>query len=126
MSQRITIRIGDRSAEAELNDCDCAKKIWAALPIEAVANTWGEEVYFDISVRCELSDDAREDVAVGELGYWPTGTAFCIFFGRTPASGPDGRPRAASKVNPIGHLIGDARVFEKVRDGEKIVLSGKT
>ena len=126
MSKRITIRIGGVSAEAQLNDSDSAKKICDVLPIEAVANTWGKEVYFDISLRCALSDDAREDVEVGELGYWPTGTAFCIFFGRTPASGPDGQPRAASSVNPIGHLIGDLRIFTQVRDGEKIVLSEKT
>jgi hypothetical protein len=123
LSKQITIRIGEVLAEAQLNDSGCAAKIYEALPIEAVTNTWGEEIYFDISLNCRLNDEAREDVEVGELGYWPTGRAFCIFFGRTPASGSDGRPRAASKVNPIGRVTGELGAFKKVRSGEKVILS---
>jgi hypothetical protein len=58
---------------------------------------------------------------VGELGYWPPGSAFCIFFGRTPAS-TDDRPRAASAVNIIGKVLGDATVFKAVASGTKIRL----
>ncbi len=123
MGQRITIRAGDVSAEAELNDSPCAALICDALPIEATVNTWGQEIYFDTGVACELEPDAREDVAVGELGYWPTGRAFCVFFGATPASGPDGAPRAASAVNIIGRIAGDAGVFASVSDGETVTLS---
>ena len=125
MGERITIQIGETRAEAELNDSGCARQIFAALPIEASAKTWGEEVYFDIGLRYEAGAEARQDVQVGELGYWPTGTAFCIFFGRTPASGPEGRPRAASRVNPIGRVIGDPTVFRNVTGGQKVVLSAK-
>jgi len=123
MGRKIAIRIADLTAEAELNDSPCARQIHDALPLEAIVNTWGQEVYFSIGVRCGLEQGAREDVDVGELGYWPTGRAFCIFFGRTPASGPEGRPKAASEVNPVGHLLGNADIFNKVRDGQKVVLS---
>jgi hypothetical protein len=73
--------------------------------------TWGDEVYFDIPVEMGLEPDARAEVEVGELGYWPTGNAFCIFFGSTPASSGD-TPVAASRVNILGrvlavHLSGD-------------------
>jgi len=125
MGQHITIRAGDVSAEAELNDSPCAGRIFDALPIEATVNTWGQEIYFDIGVSCELGPDARDDVAVGELGYWPTGRAFCVFFGATPASGPDGAPRAASAVNIIGRMVGDAGTFASVRDGESVVLEAR-
>ncbi|MDY6913521.1 MAG: cyclophilin-like fold protein [Planctomycetota bacterium] len=125
MSLRITIKSGQVRSEAELNDTPCARAIYDALPIEAAANTWGEEVYFSIPVDCELADDAREAMAVGELGYWPVGKAFCIFFGRTPASGEDSAPRAASNVNPIGHIVGDVATFKTVTDGQKIVLSAE-
>jgi uncharacterized protein len=125
MGRRITITCGQVRAQAELNDSATAGEIIAALPIEAVACTWGDEVYFDIGVRCPLDRDAREQVAVGECGYWPDGRAFCIFFGPTPASGPDGKPLAADKVNPLGSVIGDAGVFKTVRDGQKITLSAE-
>ena len=119
-----TIRItaGGVTAEAELNDSPTAQAIWEALPITARGNRWGEEIYFRIPVHEDQADDARADVAVGELGYWPTGSAFCIFFGRTPASVGD-EPRAASPVNPTGHVLGDATVFKQVRDGEVVTLT---
>ena len=123
MSKRIIVTAGGVSAEAELNDSPCAEAIRLALPIASVAATWGEEVYFDIGVQCDLAKAARAEMAVGELGYWPTGRALCIFFGRTPASGPDGAPRAASAVNPVGRIVADATVFEAVRDGQEITVA---
>jgi hypothetical protein len=121
--RRITISTGKLSAQAELNESPCASAILKALPVEAQADTWGDEVYFDIGVRCGLEKDAREDMAVGELGYWPSGRSLCVFFGPTPASDDGGPPRAASKVNPVGKIIGPADAFRKVRDGDKIVVS---
>ncbi len=119
----IVITAGSVSATAELNDSRSAAAIWDALPIQARANTWGEEIYFSIPVRLE-EEQGREVMAVGELGYWPPGHAFCIFFGPTPASRGQ-EIRAASPVNPIGKVAGDARVFRKVRDGETVTLSRK-
>ena len=119
---RIYITVGDLVAEAQLNDSPTAQAIWDALPIMAPGNRWGEEIYFSIPVRHEQALDARADMAVGELGYWPPGSAFCIFFGRTPASTGD-EPRAASPVNPIGRVLGDATAFGAVRDGETVMLS---
>ena len=126
MPSTIIISVGRISARAELNDSPCAEALRAALPITGSVNTWGEEVYFETPVATPLAKDARSDMEVGELGYWPPGQAVCIFFGRTPASGKDGRPRAASNVNPIGRVTGDATVFRAVRDEETIVLSAAT
>jgi hypothetical protein len=122
MPCRITITAGAVTLEAELNDGPTAQAIWEALPITGRANTWGDEVYFAIPVQAEQEPDARTDVRVGELGYWPVGSAFCIFFGSTPAS--DGlEPRAASPVNILGRVLGDATEFGQVRSGEKVTLS---
>ena len=97
-----------------------AEAIWNALPIEARANRWGEEIYFSTNVKASL-ENAQEVVDVGEIAYWPPGKAFCIFFGRTPAS-TDDRPRAASAVNVFGKTVGNPHTFKKVRDGEKIII----
>jgi hypothetical protein len=121
MEKRINIFAGDLKVEAELNDSKTARLIWDALPIEAKANTWGEEIYFAIPVRAGLEQGAREVVSSGELGYWPTGHAFCIFFGPTPASRGD-EIRAASAVNIIGKVWSDPKVFLKVKDGAQIKL----
>jgi hypothetical protein len=121
MGKRINILVGDLKVEAELNDSKTARLIWETLPIEAKVNTWGEEIYFAIPVKTGLEEGAREVVSFGELGYWPTGHAFCIFFGPTPASRGN-EIRAASAVNIIGKILGDPKVFRKVKDGVKIVL----
>jgi hypothetical protein len=122
MSNRITITAGSVTLGAELNDGPTAQAIWEALPITGRANAWGDEIYFTIPVQAEEEPDARADVAVGELGYWPVGSAFCIFFGPTPASdGPE--PRAASPVNILGRVLGDATEFRQVPGGAAVTLS---
>jgi hypothetical protein len=121
MEKKIKIRAGNVEAEAVLNDSLTAKNIWEALPIEAKANTWGDEIYFAIPVKAPLEKTAQELVEVGDLGYWPSGNAFCIFFGPTPMSrGQEIRP--ASAVNVIGRVSGDAKVFKKVPSGAKVRL----
>lgn len=120
--ENIVIEAGEIRLTAELDDSTTAKEIIAALPIEGRANTWGDEIYFEIPVEVELVADARADVTVGEIGYWPTGSAFCIFFGPTPASTGDA-PRAASPVNVFGRIIGDASDLKKVQDGNTIRLT---
>ncbi len=121
MEKKIRILVHDLNVEAELNESKTSQLIREALPIEAKANLWGEEIYFGIPVKTGSETGAREVVSSGELGYWPPGHAFCIFFGPTPASRGD-EIRAASAVNIIGKVLGDPKVFLKVKDGAKIKL----
>ena len=120
MPNPLTIRItaGAVTAEAELNDSRTAAAIAAALPIEAKAETWGDEIYFDIGLALP-GEAPQEVVALGDLGYWPPGRAFCIFFGRTPMSRGD-EIRPASAVNVVGRVMGDARACKPVQAGSRV------
>ena len=118
--KKITITVEDLKVDASLNDSRTAQKIWDALPIGGRVNTWGDEIYFSIPVNTE-SENAKAVVSEGDLGYWPPGSAFCIFFGPTPASQGD-EIRPASSVNVFGKIIGDPKVFKKVRSGVKIIV----
>ncbi len=120
MARRLKIGAGGVTAFAELNDSRTADAIWKALPIDARASTWGDEIYFSIPVEC-APESPREVVEMGDLGYWPPGSAFCIFFGPTPASRGD-EVRPASPVNVVGRLRGDAKVFKAVRAGTKVTI----
>jgi hypothetical protein len=121
----IRIRIGQLTIEAELHDTPTAQKIAATLPIDASFNTWGDEIYFPIPVTSELDDHAREVVELGELGYWPPGRAFCIFFGQTPMSRL-GEIRPASAVNVVGKVKGDATQFKQVMHERQVILEPST
>jgi hypothetical protein len=114
----IRITAGAVTLAAELNDSRSAAAIAAALPIEAKAQTWGDEVYFGIGLTL-AGESPQEVVALGDLGYWPPGQAFCIFFGPTPLSRGD-EIRPASAVNVVGRVIGDARAFARVRAGSRV------
>jgi uncharacterized protein len=116
----ITITAGKVSAAATLDGGRTADAVWAALPLEARAGTWGDEIYFEIPVEC-ASESPREVVEMGDLGYWPPGSAFCIFFGPTPAS-RGGEIRPASAVNVFGRVQGDATVFKAVRSGTTVKI----
>lgn len=118
--KKITITVEDIKMSAELNDSETAQKIWKTLPIEGSVNTWGDEIYFSIPVNVGL-ENAKAVVSKGDLGYWPPGNAFCIFFGLTPASQGD-EIKPASPVNIFGKIIGDSTVFKKVRSGAKIIV----
>jgi hypothetical protein len=115
---RIRITAGSVSAPATLDDSRTGRAIAEALPLEAPAETWGDEIYFAIPVSLK-EDGARATVEVGDLGYWPPGRAFCIFFGPTPASRGD-EVRPASPVNVFGRVEGDATAFRKVRAGTRV------
>lgn len=121
MPQKIEITAENIRVEAELNDGPTAKSIISILPIEALAQRWGGEIYFSIPVTAELESKSREVLEAGELGYWPTGNAFCIFFGPTPLSQGD-EIRAASAVNVIGKMKGDWSGLWDVPSGGSIVI----
>src|SRR5262245_23244702 len=109
--RRIRITAGSVSAEAVLNWSATATAIWNALPRSVPGSTWGDEIYFAIPVKVK-EESPRETVELGDLAYWPPGSAFCIFFGRTPASRGD-EIRPASAVNVFGRIAGDPTVFKK-------------
>jgi hypothetical protein len=114
MERKIKITAGTVTAEAVLNaDSSTADAIWNALPLTAAVNLWGDEIYFTIPVSLGLDRHAQETVAKGDLGYWPDGPAFCIFFGPTPISST-GVIKPASAVNVFGRIIGNPDVFRQV------------
>ena len=120
MERNIRITAGAVQLDARLNDSMTAQRIWDTLPITAAANTWGDEVYFGIPVESEL-EQGQETVELGDLGYWPPGRAFCIFFGRTPASQGD-EIRAAGAVTVIGRVLGDPGLLRQVTSGDVVKM----
>ncbi len=115
----IRITAGPVAVLATLGGSPTAEAIRAALPITGRASTWGDEVYFAIPVDADEEPGATAVVALGAIAYWPPGSALCLFFGPTPAS-RGSEIRAASAVNVVGRMEGDATVLRQVRDGTPV------
>ena len=117
---QIKIEFENVSIDAVLNDSETANKIKKILPITNTINKWGDEIYFSIDID-DGEINSKEVVDLGDLGYWPPGNAFCLFFGLTPASqGNDIRP--ASPVNIIGKILGDLEILRTIKSGDQVLI----
>jgi uncharacterized protein len=123
VARHLLIRGDEVEVKVTLKDGPTAEEIWDRLPIEGEAQLWGDEIYFPIPVSTEAEPEAREEVEVGDVGYWPPGNALCLFFGRTPASTGE-KPRAASPVTVIGKIVEGIEGCKLVRAGEKLKIEG--
>jgi len=121
MAERMIIECaGKGEVVVELNETDTAARIFEGLPVEASAQTWGEEVYFSTPFSIP-QEQGTLDVSVGDVGWWPPGSAIAIFFGRTPASsGP--KPVPASEVTIIGRVVEGLEVLPSVQPGDSLKL----
>ena len=123
MIRKIRISAKTVSAQANLNENSAADNLWEALPLQGKANLWGDEIYFEVPLQMGEAGDARTEMEVGELAFWPGGIAFCIFFGPTPAS-TSSEPRAAGPVTVIGKItdLGDLPLLKRVNNGDMVKL----
>jgi hypothetical protein len=117
--RKIRITVGAVQLEAELKGNKTAQEVYAALPVEAPVNTWGEEFYFKLDGVKDYRETATTQVKIGDVAFWGAGQVLAIFFGRTPMSmGPD--PVPADRVNVIGRITGDPTVLRRAMEASRI------
>jgi hypothetical protein len=118
---KLSLKFTAGKLEVELLDTPTARAIAEALPFEATAQTWGEEVYFATPVKAKLEKDARQVVEPGTVCFWTEGDAIALPYGRTPISS-DERPKLASRCNVLGRIVGDPKRLAAVKSGETLTL----
>ncbi len=106
----ITLELDDSLAP------NTVKKILQSLPFEAGINLWGQEIYTDPTPIKTAEENAKSVVDLFDVGYWPPGSAICLFYGPTPLD--KDRIRPYSPVNVIGKIKNpDKRLLSKIHDG---------
>jgi len=116
---KIRILAGKARFEVALDDTPTAQALLEALPFESVAQTWGEEVYFEAPVNANLEPEARQTVEPGTVCFWVEGSALALPWGRTPIS-TDARPKLVSPCNVLGRILGDAQALAQVNPGDRV------
>ena len=116
---KIRILAGKLQFEVALDDTPTAQALLEALPFESVAQTWGEEVYFEAPVNANLEPEARQTVEPGTVCFWVEGSALALPWGRTPIS-TDARPKLVSPCNVLGRILGDAQALAQVNSGDRV------
>ena len=117
--RRLKMIIGDVAIDAELRDTPTADAIWANLPFESKAQTWGKEVYFTTPAGASLENDAKDVVEPGELAFWVAGNAIAIGFGPTPVS-EGNEIRLVEPTNIWGRALNDVNQLSRIRPGARI------
>jgi len=118
---RIRILWPRGAATAALDDTPSVRALIAGLPLKAKAQTWGEEVYFEIPVKAALERDAKQVVPPGTVCFWVEGSALALPWGPTPISEGD-QPKLVTRCNVLGKIDGDARQLSSVRSGDAITV----
>ncbi len=121
--RRLRITAGKTSFEVALDDTPTVEALLEALPFESRAQTWGEELYFEVPVNATLEPEARQIVEPGTVCFWVEGSALALPYGPTPIS-TDGKPKLVARCNLLGRVVGDARVLAAVRAGDKVRVEG--
>lgn len=117
---QIKIKTEKFEFKAILEETNTAKAIYESLPFKCKCFRWGGEIYFSIPIHIDY-ENPKEIVKKGDLAFWPQGDAFCIFFGKTPAS-LENEIRPASAVNIFGRIEGPLENLNLVKDGESIIV----
>jgi uncharacterized protein len=101
---------------------DTVKAILDNLPIEVNINKWGKELYTDrTSIRAQ-EENAKLEVNLLDVAFWPEGCALCLFYGPTPISKPD-KIEAFSPVNIVGHIATEqSDIINRVKDTTKVII----
>ncbi|MBC7328419.1 hypothetical protein H5T87_09960, partial [bacterium] len=113
MKVRIRFEKSGVEIEGEIHDTKIGKALYDALPIRTPVERWGKEVYFPTPVNCEV-ENPQETVQLGDMGYWPPESSWCIFFGPTPIS-KNGEIRPDSPGEVFGQVLGNLKDRTKVK-----------
>ena len=118
----------NREVSIELDNSHSPKTVQAileSLPIEVNINRWGDELYTEKTQIVEKEEDAKREVNLFDVAYWPEGNALCLFYGPTPIS-TEGKILAYSPVNIVGRISTRDNekedVLEKIRDSTRIIF----
>ena len=120
---KIYIRIDNLKFEITPRNTKTAKNIIANLPLKGDCIKWGKEYYFHTNLIIPLEADSKQVITLGEIAYWPLGSAIAIGYGETPISIKN-EIRLADKCNIWADTIFDLNKLESIHNPSYIFVEG--
>jgi hypothetical protein len=120
LNETVLIKVDDSQSP------NTVKAILDNLPIEVNINKWGKELYTDKTLIRAQEENAKSEVNLLDVAFWPEGSALCLFYGPTPISKPD-KIEPYSPVNIVGHIVNEqGDIINKVKATTKIIIKHTT
>jgi hypothetical protein len=117
-----------KNIDLELDDTMCPKTVKSFLqnlPFTLGVNLWGEEIYTNESSINVDEENAKDQVELYDVAYWPTGKAICLFYGSTPI-GHKNEIKPYSPVNVIGKILKpDKKILSELKNGTNVTFKKK-
>ncbi len=117
-----------KNIDLELDDTMCpntVKSFLQNLPFTLGVNLWGEEIYTNESPINVDEENAKAQVELYDVAYWPTGKAICLFYGPSPI-GNKNEIKPYSPVNVIGKIIKpDKKILSELKNGTNVTFKKK-
>jgi len=117
-----------KNIDLELDDTMCPKTVKSFLqnlPFTLGVNLWGEEIYTNESPINVDEENAKAQVELYDVAYWPTGKAICLFYGPTPI-GNKNEIKPYSPVNVIGKILKpDKKILSELKNGTNVTFKKK-
>ena len=82
---------------------------------------WGQELYTDRTPIAAQEENAKSEISLLDVAFWPEGNALCLFYGSTPIS-KDSKILPASPVNIVGRITSQQNIIDKVKDTTRVVI----
>jgi len=116
LKETVLIKVDDSQSP------NTVKAILDNLPIEVNINKWGKELYSDKTLIRAQEENAKSEVNLLDVAFWPEGSALCLFYGQTPISKPD-KIEPYSPVNIVGHIVNEqGDIINKVNATTKVII----
>jgi uncharacterized protein len=115
--ERVLVKVDDSRSP------NTVKAILRSLPIEVNANKWGKELYTDKIPVTAQEENAKSEVNLLDVAFWPEGSALCLFYGPTPISKPD-KIEPYSPVNIVGHIVTEpSNIINRIKAATKVIIN---
>lgn len=114
-----------KNIDLELDDVyspNTVKSFLESLPFTVGINLWGEEIYTDKFPINISEENAKSQVKLFDVAFWPSGKAICLFYGPTPI-GKKNEIKPYSPVNIIGKILKpEKRILTELKSDTKVTF----